>query len=222
MGFAPRLVAPHIAEMPRTESARLRVLAADDSAVDLVLLGSLLSSWGYDVLKVVDGNAAWAALNEPEAPHLAILDWEMPGLTGPEICRRVRAAADRAQPHLILLTSKETKEDLVHGLAAGADDYLTKPFHPSELQARVRVGERILELRDRLADRVGDLEKALAEVHQLRGIIPICMYCKRVRDDTDFWQQVEIYITDHSEARFSHGICPECFEREANAPLEGV
>jgi DNA-binding response OmpR family regulator len=111
------------------------------------------------------------------------------------------------------LTTKSDKEDVVVGLDAGADDYVTKPFDREELRARVQVGLRVVQLQHALADRVNELEEALSRVKQLQGLLPICSFCKRVRNDQNYWQQVESYVTQHSEAKFSHSICPDCFEQ---------
>jgi response regulator RpfG family c-di-GMP phosphodiesterase len=100
---------------------------------------------------------------------------------------------------------------VAEGLDAGADDYVVKPFNQAELRARVHVGMRMLGLQESLARRVTELEAALASVKQLRGLLPMCSYCKKIRVDDSYWQQLEGYITEHSEAKFSHGICPECF-----------
>jgi response regulator RpfG family c-di-GMP phosphodiesterase len=115
--------------------------------------------------------------------------------------------------YVILLTSRDSSADIIVGLEAGADEYLVKPFDPNELRARVQTGVRILNLQQRLVQKIGALEEALANVKQLRGLLPMCSYCKRIRDDGDYWQQLETYIGDHSDAEFSHGICPTCFER---------
>src|SRR5439155_4831059 len=101
---------------------------------------------------------------------------------------------------------------IVTGLQAGADDYITKPFDRGELQARLQVGRRIVELQKGLADRVRELEAALSRVRQLQGLLPICAWCKKIRDDQNYWHQVETYIGSHSDARFSHGICPDCLK----------
>jgi sigma-B regulation protein RsbU (phosphoserine phosphatase) len=123
-------------------------------------------------------------------------------------------------PYLILLTAKGGREDLVTGLEAGANDYVTKPFNREELRARVQVGVRMVELQQSLADRVKALEEALARVKQLQGLLPICSYCKKIRDDQNYWQQVESYIAEHSQAQFSHSICPDCYEKLVKPELD--
>jgi hypothetical protein len=115
--------------------------------------------------------------------------------------------------YAILLTGKTDRESLVQGLQAGAHDYITKPFEPAELHARVQVGLRVLRLQRALADRVHQLEDALLRVKQLQGLLPMCCYCKCIRADQNYWQQVEQYISAHSDVQFSHGICPSCFEK---------
>ncbi len=127
---------------------------------------------------------------------------------------------DRRLLYIILLTAKGRKEDIVQGLTAGADDYIIKPFDRSELKARINVGERILRLQAELAARVKELELALANVKLLQGLLPICCYCKRIRNDQNYWQQVDAYISDHSEAQFTHGICPECRDKIVKPELE--
>ncbi|MEK6287336.1 MAG: response regulator [Acidobacteriota bacterium] len=135
------------------------------------------------------------------------------GLDGAEVCRRARAVETTMPAYVIMLTAKSEKQDVVAGLCAGADDYITKPFNRLELHARIKVGIRIAELQKTAADRVVELELALSRVKQLQGLLPICSYCKKVRDDQNYWQQVDSYITKHSEVEFSHGICPDCYVR---------
>ena len=137
----------------------------------------------------------------------------MPGLDGPQVCRRLREQKEQVPTYIILLTALTGKQDIIAGLGAGADDYVTKPFDRGELLARVGVGERVIALEDALSARVAELEEALSHIRTLQGILPICSYCRKVRDDEGYWQQVETYVRDHSEAQFSHGICPECFEQ---------
>lgn len=130
----------------------MRVLIADDSIVSRHLLEVTLRKWGYDVVAAPDGVEAWELLQREDAPTLAILDWVMPGLTGPEVCRLVRQLEKESYTYLILLTSKSLKEDLIEGMEAGADDYVTKPFDQHELQVRLRAGIRILELQAELLE----------------------------------------------------------------------
>lgn len=189
----------------------MRILIAEDDAVSRLVLTTNLVNWGHEVVTAVTGLEAWKVAQEDDAPRLAILDWMMPEMEGPEVCRRMRESPATIPPYIILLTARQGAKQVVEGMQAGADDYLTKPYHRDELRMRVQVGVRIIELQTKLADRIGELEKALDRVKRLQGIIPICGYCKKVRDDEDYWQNVESYIATHSEAEFSHGVCPSCF-----------
>ncbi|MHC5025465.1 MAG: response regulator [Planctomycetota bacterium] len=191
----------------------MRVLIAEDDPVSRRVLEATLQRWTYDVIVTEDGAAALEALQTDDPPHLLVLDWMMPGHDGPEICRQLRAREDGDLFYILLLTAKSQPEDIVAGLEAGADDYVTKPFDRDELRARVRTGERIIGLQDRLADRVSELETALATVKQLSGLLPMCAYCKRIREGDDYWQAVEKYLASHTEAVFSHGVCPDCFDK---------
>lgn len=190
----------------------MRILAADDDPISLNILETLLPKWGLEVVPCRDGEEAWRILEGSGAPPLAILDWMMPRLDGLEVCRRIRAAASPRPPYIFILTTLGRREDVITGLEAGANDYVTKPFDQGELHARVQVGVRMVELQGLLADRVRDLEEALKSVKQLRGLLPICSYCKKVRDDRNYWKQVETYVAERSDAEFSHGICPDCYE----------
>lgn len=188
----------------------MQILIADDDAPSRRLLEVTLQHFGYEVIVTADGLEAWERLRAPDAPRVAVLDWLMPGVTGPELCQRIRATPELASLYVILLTGKRDREDIVAGLEAGADDYLTKPFDQSELRARVRVGERVVGLERALASRVDELEQALAQVKTLEGMIPICAWCRKVRTEEELWQRIEEYVVDRSQAKFSHGICPEC------------
>jgi diguanylate cyclase (GGDEF)-like protein len=128
----------------------IRILIADDSLVSRHLLEATLKNWGYDVVVACDGTEAWSVLQRDDAPALAILDWMMPGLTGPEVCRLVRQKARESYTYILLLTSKSLKEDVVAGMDSGADDYITKPFDQHELKVRLRAGMRILDLQAQL------------------------------------------------------------------------
>lgn len=188
----------------------MRILIAEDDLTSRNILLAILKQFGYEVLAMENGREAWEALQRPDAPSLAILDWMMPKMKGPEVVRRVRGRPTDRPPYIIILTAKGEKADIITGLEAGANDYLAKPFDPDELRARIEVGKRMVELQAALADKVKELQKALDEVRTLSGLIPICAYCKKIRNDTGFWQQVEVYVRDHTAADFTHGICPEC------------
>jgi two-component system cell cycle response regulator len=128
----------------------MRVLVAEDDLTSRLVLQKTMAKWGYEVSSVCDGNAAWEELQKPDAPALLVLDWEMPGMDGIDVCRKVRAAESGHPRYIILLTARSGTEDLVAGLEAGANDYVGKPFEPAELRARVDVGRRFVELHDQL------------------------------------------------------------------------
>ncbi len=191
----------------------MQVLIAEDDRVTGEILARTLQRWNYETTLVSNGEEAWTLLRAATLPTLAVLDWMMPGLDGPDVCRRVRAELPLANMYLLLVTAREGRGDVIAGLDAGADDYIIKPFDPDELRARIAVGIRVLTLQQKLAERVDELQAALANVKQLRGLLPICSYCKRIRGDDHYWQQVEGYISQHSDAQFSHGICPACYAK---------
>lgn len=198
----------------------MKILIAEDDLISRRLLEATLTKWGYEVAHACDGLAAWEALQQPDAPSLAILDWMMPGLDGVEVCRRIRAIPACQPRYLLLLTAKGDRADIVAGLQAGADDHVAKPFDPGELQARLQVGVRMIQLQRSLNERVQELEDALSQIKRLRGLLPICAYCKKIRDDTSYWQEVEGYISKHAEVQFSHGICPGCYEQFVKPELD--
>jgi len=126
------------------------ILAAEDNPVFQSMLRTLLRKWGYDAIMAQNGNEAWQILESERAPRLAVLDWMMPGMDGVQICRRVRSIGREPYTYIVLLTARTDSEDLVEGMEAGADDYLTKPFNAQELRVRIRAGRRILDLQDAL------------------------------------------------------------------------
>jgi diguanylate cyclase (GGDEF)-like protein len=156
----------------------MRVLVADDNLISRRLLEAALRQWGYDVVLADDGNEAWNILRSPNAPRLAILDWMMPGLSGPELCRRVRQAGGERYTYILLVTSRAEKQDVIEGLEAGADDYITKPFDQMELKVRLAGGRRIVELQDQLLEAQATLREqatldALTKVWNRRSILEI-------------------------------------------------
>lgn len=191
----------------------MRILIAEDDILSRRLLETRLNSWGYEVVVTENGEQAWVEVQKDSAPRLAIIDWMMPHLDGLEVCRLIRARNITPYIYVILLTARDSKEDTTQGFAAGADDYILKPFDHEELRARIKVGERILALEHALSHKVTELENALAQVHQLKELLPICMFCKKIRDDQDYWHQIEHYLHAHAGTDFSHGICPECYEK---------
>lgn len=144
----------------------------------------------------------------------------MPGLGGVEICRESRALDARNPVYIILLTVLGRKEDVAAGLRSGADGYVTNPFDTDELRTRIQVGQRVVELRDRLAIQVRELESALAQVKMLHGILPICAHCHMIRDDRESWLRMEEYIEANSNAQFGHGICLECMDEYYSEPQD--
>lgn len=191
----------------------MRILIADDDTASRMVLTAVLSKWGHEVVPTRDGAQAWEALTTTDPPSLVILDWIMPGLSGIEVCRRLRETKPGIPPYVILLTCKDESDDIVAGLQAGANDYITKPFVNQELRARLDVGQRVVELQTSLARQVSELQAALSHIKTLQGILPICMHCHSIRTDDSAWARLEAYIEEHSEVQFSHALCPECLEK---------
>ena len=200
----------------------MKILIAEDDLISRRMLEAVLTKWNYEVVAASDGLQAWNALQTENPPPLAILDWMMPGMNGVEFCRKLRQTQTHTPTYVILLTSKRQQEDVIEGLEAGANDYIRKPFDRGELRARIQVGERVVELQLALADRVRVLEEALDKIKTLHGLLPICSYCKKIRNDQNYWQQLETYIGQHSGAEFSHGICPECIEKYIKPQLASL
>ncbi len=187
-----------------------KILIAEDDAAARRLLITALLDWGYDVIATSNGAEAIQELTQPEAPRIALLDWGMPEMSGIEVTEQIRARAELPYTYILILTGKSSSDDATKCLAAGADDFVGKPYDLLELQARIKVGERIIALEQALATKVTELELALAQVKQLKELLPICMFCKKIRDDNDYWHQIEVYIHERTGTDFSHGICPDC------------
>lgn len=198
----------------------MKILIAEDDLTSRRILEAILAKWNYEVIATGDGLEAWQALQTENAPPIAIIDWMMPGMDGVEFCRQIRQTHTLTPTYIILLTSKAQQEDVVAGLEAGANDYIRKPFEREELRARIQVGERVVELQTALADRVKMLEEAIVKIKTLQGLLPICSYCKKIRNDQDYWQQIETYVAEHTQAEFTHGICPDCLEKHIKGQME--
>ena len=192
-------------------SAPLHILIAEDDFTSRKMLASMLEKDGHIVEETVDGAEAWEIMQKgTNSPKVIILDWLMPQMDGLEVCRRIRTINTDEPPYIIMLTIKDDKTDIISGLNAGADDYLTKPFDPGELRARIAVGRRIIEMQEKMLCNIQKLNQALEQIKTLKGILPICSFCKKIRNDKGYWDQLEAYISHHTDAEFSHSICPEC------------
>jgi len=189
----------------------MQILIADDDPISRRLAQHALAGCGADVATAEDGHAAWLQIQERSQSIVLILDRMMPGIDGIDLCRGARLLPAFPPLYIVMVTSASETADVTEGLDAGADDYVVKPFKAAELRARAQVGMRMVALQESMARRLAELERALTNVKQLRGLLPMCSYCKKIRVDDKYWQQLEGYLTDHSDAEFSHGICPECF-----------
>ncbi len=190
----------------------MRVLVAEDDEKTQKALIFLLQRHGYTAVPANDGQAALDILTELDPPAIVLLDWEMPKLDGLAVCRLLRAMPLKRYIYVIMVTARDSAADLLAAFAAGADDFLGKPADTAQLLARMKSGERVLALESRLEERIAELRRSLELVSQLKRLLPICMYCKKVRDDGDYWQEIDAYIHEHTGTDFSHGICPECIE----------
>lgn len=197
-----------------------RILLAEDDPIAQVIAEEALGRWGYQFQLAEDGDRAWEILQETPGPELLILDWKMPGLSGIDLCRRVRESDQLKPLYIILLTASSGRDKMLEGLNAGADDYLEKPFDPALLRARLQVAERILMLQKILQGKIDELQEALVNVRELRGLLPICSYCKKIRNDDNYWERLESYLSTHTHAQFSHSICPECYDTVVRKELE--
>jgi DNA-binding response OmpR family regulator len=171
------------------------VLAVDDTPSDLDLLATVLGREGYKLALAKDGEQALEMITN-QKPDLILLDVMMPGIDGLEICRRLKADQATLEIPIIFVTANTAPNEIIMGFQAGAADYVSKPFRFPELLARVHVH--------------AELRRVQHEVRTLRGILPTCAHCKKIRDERGTWHSIESYISQHSDAQFSHGICPDC------------
>lgn len=186
----------------------MKILAVEDDPVALAVLQHTLRQLGHEVLTARDGAAALAML-EHDPVRVVVSDWMMPEVDGLELCRRVRARLGKDYVYFILLTSQEPSEENQRAaIEAGVDDFLSKPLRPREIWMRLRVAERIV--------------KFATQVRQLEAFLPICGYCKKIRDDSNYWQQIESYINERTGTDFSHSVCPDCYTRVIAPELEAL
>ena len=174
----------------------MKILMAEDEPVASKVLQRALELLGHQVVTASNGLEAWEAFDR-EPVRLIVSDWLMPGLDGLGLCKKVRERKKTPYTYFILLTSQETgPENYDLATEAGVDDFLTKPLDRATIRMRLRVAERIL--------------KFTTEIRQLKDMIPICAYCRKIRNDDNYWQMVETYINKETGSNFTHGICPEC------------
>jgi sigma-B regulation protein RsbU (phosphoserine phosphatase) len=202
------------------------ILIVDDIAKNIQVLGSILLKDGYAISYATNGHQALEMVGT-ENYDLILLDIMMPELDGFEVCRRIKQMPGKQDIPIIYLTARTQKHDIVEGLNSGAVDYITKPFNSAELKARVLTQLQLKEARDRIAEQNfqlkeqnnhleklnQELKDALEKIKTLEGIIPICSICKNIRDDKGYWERIEAFMCKHSDAVFSHGICPECAKK---------
>ncbi|MGH7548775.1 MAG: response regulator [Gemmatimonadales bacterium] len=183
----------------------MHLLLVEDDSVTRLYLAAALKGLGYEVTVAAEGVEAWSNFR---LAHYAVVisDWSMPEMDGVELCRRIRARPSDRYTYFILITATGGKDRYLEGMEAGADDFITKPVDLDELHARLKVADRILGLR--------------RHVQQLEGLLPICSYCKRIRDQAEQWQSIERYVEKRSEAQFSHGICPDCYKKHVQPQID--
>jgi DNA-binding response OmpR family regulator len=186
------------------------ILVVDDDPQALQLVGKLLSDeLACDICLATSGGEALEIM-ESVTPDLVLLDVKMPDMDGYEVCKSIRAKEEYREIPVIFLTIHRDPEHIVMGFEAGGTDYVAKPFESRELLARARVQLELKLSRDELKRQKEELEATISRIRHLEGIIPICMYCKKIREDHDGWKQLEEYISEHSDAQFTHSICPAC------------
>jgi DNA-binding response OmpR family regulator len=176
----------------------MKILIVEDDDAARYVLDLTLKKQGHEVTVTKNGREALAVFEQGHVP-LVISDMVMPDIDGIALCRRIRAAKRPQYTYIILLTNITSKSGYLVGMRSGADDFISKPLDPELLEVRIVAAERILNLQ--------------SEVKLLTGLIPICTSCKKVRDDKNFWRQVESFVAEHTGAKFSHSYCPECFEK---------
>lgn len=191
----------------------MKILIAEDEFTTRMMVQVCLENWGYRVESVTNGEEAWAKFQKPDAPHIAILDWEMPLLDGLEVCRRVKEMDVENPPYVILLTARDSKIDIIRGFDAGADDYMTKPFNDNELRARTRVAERLVRTQSSLSASVIELRAALNQLEMLDGGVEVCRACKKIYNKYDGeWHSFDDVLKNGDDPQFVINTCPQCSE----------
>ena len=187
-----------------TKNQHPLILIVDDNGRNIQVLGNLLSAQLYNIAVAMDGRKAINFMDRRK-PDLILMDILMPGMNGYEVCRRIKEDPENEDIPVIFLSAKGDEESVVMAFEAGGVDYVSKPFRSMELLARVRTHIEFKQTKETLRAKA-------EEIQALRGILPICSACKKVRDDKGYWEQVDIYLNTYTELQFSHGLCPECIK----------
>jgi CheY-like chemotaxis protein len=193
------------------EPTRQTILIVDDAPANIEVLSATLGD-KYEILFALTGREALRLALEV-IPDLILLDVVMPGMGGYEVCRSLKNNPALRDIPVIFITALDQEDQETKGLELGAVDYVTKPFNPAIVRLRVRNHLELKYRRDLLSLRNAELQEALAKIKTLSGFIPICASCKKIREDSGYWKQLEAYITEHSDAEFSHGLCPDCMKK---------
>lgn len=191
------------------ETVDAKIFIVDDQPSNLKVLLTLLKNHFSTVHVADSGERALKAL-ESFQPDVILLDVMMPEMNGYEVCRRVKENEATSAIPVIFMTALDSLEDKMAGFEAGGVDYITKPFQQAEVLARVKTHVA-------LRKKEKELQDALDEIKRLSGIVPICSYCKQIRNDKGYWEQVERFISEYHEVTFSHGVCPSCYEKQKDA-----
>ena len=188
------------------------ILIVDDTPENLTVLRQMLAEQNYMVRPALNGEIAIKAVNT-SSPDLILLDIRMPGMDGYEVCKQLKSDEKTSGIPVIFISALNELDDKIKAFSLGGVDYITKPFQAEEVLARVKTHLTLRSLQKSIEDKNAQLQKALDEVKILSGFLPICSSCKNIRDDKGYWNQIENYISKHSEAEFSHSICPECAKK---------
>lgn len=188
----------------------MKILIAEDEYTTRLMVQVCLENWGYSIESVEDGKKAWDIINQNNPPQIAVLDWEMPGISGIDLCRKIKSL-DRSSPiHVILLTARDSKNDISQGFEAGADDYITKPFNDDELGARIRVAERIVTIQSSLNSSLEELREALDMVQSFEEPVAVCSTCQKIGAFDGSWRTPEKLLEYPVDPRFIQLDCPSC------------
>jgi sigma-B regulation protein RsbU (phosphoserine phosphatase) len=185
----------------------MNCLLVEDDKVNLALLKGFLSRLGHDVTAAPSGETAWAAFSSSRFPAV-ICDWDLPEMSGIDLCKRIRGMKGAHYPYFILITSFQGDGKIKQAMEAGVDDFISKPIDLDLLSVRLKVAERILEFQ--------------GQIGILKGLLPICMYCKKIRGDKEYWETVETYFKAQTGADFTHSLCPDCYTDKIRPQLDSL